>query len=327
MKRLTTILLAILLMVPCAIADEYTGIWGIRHYVDAWGDPTDQKYLTNDYWIRGTFSNSATEDSALNVSLLIDKDDIAIMLYEYAGKNPIKAHYDTDYTIKIKDKSGKTYTIFAREYAGGDRLFAKSQQDYDIFIEALKQKGKLKFVIERDGCLDKYSFVIDDTFGFETAYKRLLSRGSIWHREQYANSSQWYIVNAEYIDVALQEESSACESARVMVIVDESSSAAFVFDLKKYVGGKTQWDRIVTTCAETYLIDASGDEKRKTFVGVWHKGQDRMLISGENREKLLSVLKTSGKVSFSCKKIGGGRAFSFIINDVSGFEKEYGYAK
>ena len=324
MKRLIAALLAILLMIPCAIADESAGIWCIRHYVDDWGDPTDQPYVTNNSYIRGTFSNSATEGSALNVDFLIDKNNIAIRLYEYAGRNPVKAYSDTNYTIQMKDKNGSTYTISAREREGGDRLFIKTQKGYDLFIQALKQKGKLKFIIERNGRLDKYSFAIDDTSGFEAAYKKLLSLDfGIWHIEQYQNTARSYVVNAKYIDAVLEEGDSARKSARTMVVVDDGYSAAFIFDLKKSASGKTQWDRIVTNGDEVYSIVASGDGNRKTFTGVWHKGQDRMLISGENREKLLSTLEARGKVSFVCTRKEGSRVFSFTINDTSGFENAY----
>lgn len=326
MKKWITALLAILLMIPCAIADESMGIWRVYYYVDDWGDPTDQPYVTNNSYIRGTFSNSATEGSALNVDFLIDKNNIAIRLYEYAGRNPVKAYADTNYTIQMKDKNGSTYTISAREREGGDRLFIKTQKGYDLFIKALKQKGKLKFLIERDGRLDKYSFAIDDTSGFEAAYKKLLSLDfGIWHIAQYLDSAQSCVVNAQYIDAVLEEGGSERKTARAMVVVDDIY-AAFYFELKKSSGGETQWDSIVANSDEeyeAYSIVASGDGIRKTFTGYWPEGEGAMLIVEEDMEKLLSILEAGGKVSFVCTRNEGSRVFSFTIDDASGFENAY----
>ena len=44
-----------------------TGMWEIRHYVDRFGEPTKEGYITNKSLIEGKFSNSATSNSDLNV--------------------------------------------------------------------------------------------------------------------------------------------------------------------------------------------------------------------------------------------------------------------
>lgn len=70
-----------------------TGIWNIAYYVDDFGEPTKKGYIRNPSYIRGTFSNTATQNSDLNVRFLIDSaTDVSIMLYEYAGNNPVKAY-------------------------------------------------------------------------------------------------------------------------------------------------------------------------------------------------------------------------------------------
>ena len=60
---------------------EGDGIWSIKYFVDDFGDPTDKGYIAHDYYIKGTFSNSATTDTSLNVFLIIrGNDDISVQL-------------------------------------------------------------------------------------------------------------------------------------------------------------------------------------------------------------------------------------------------------
>ena len=103
---------------------EGTGIWSIKYYVDDFGDPTDEGYIAHDYYIKGTFSNSATTNSNLNVYFLISgADDIAVQLYEYAGNSPVKAYSTDEYEILIKDSSGIKHSMSGKMYEGGKRVY------------------------------------------------------------------------------------------------------------------------------------------------------------------------------------------------------------
>ncbi|WP_314791700.1 hypothetical protein [Tannerella forsythia] len=83
------------------------GIWETAHYVDEFDEETEYQYVRNADKIIGEFSNSATDGSALAVRILIDNPlDISIILYEYAGRNPVKRGRGT-YNISIQDKDGK----------------------------------------------------------------------------------------------------------------------------------------------------------------------------------------------------------------------------
>ena len=48
-----------------------TGVWSVNYYVDEFGERTKQGYITNSLSIKGAFSNTATQDSRLNVDFLI----------------------------------------------------------------------------------------------------------------------------------------------------------------------------------------------------------------------------------------------------------------
>jgi len=39
-----------------------TGMWKIMYYLDAFGDTTNEPYISNFIYISGSFSNSATQD-------------------------------------------------------------------------------------------------------------------------------------------------------------------------------------------------------------------------------------------------------------------------
>jgi len=98
-----------------------TGMWRVRYYVDNFNEPTKTPYITNPQLIVGIFSNTATQDSPLQVKFLIDSaESIDIQLYEYAGNNPVKAGVYDDYVVLVRDKDDERMELRATNY--GDRL-------------------------------------------------------------------------------------------------------------------------------------------------------------------------------------------------------------
>lgn len=147
------------------------GIWTISHYVDEFGEPTKDGFILGS--TQGTFSNSATEGSDLNVDLLIDNESkISIQLYEYAGSNPVKSGISENYRIKIKSSDGNTATLNA--YNGSDRL-TLDKKDSKILSSFLLKGGKLSFYIVEvsEYSSSNYKFEINDTSGFDKALSQL----------------------------------------------------------------------------------------------------------------------------------------------------------
>mgnify|MGYP001347003215 CR=1 FL=1 len=152
-----------------------TGMWTVRYYVDEFGDPTSQGYISNTNLISGTFSNSATQNSDLNVRFLIsNSSDISIKLFEYARKNPVKAYSAEDYRVRIRDKDGKKLDLIATNYS--DRLsFNKS--DSRRVHNALIKGGYLKFnIYEMDTPINEYNFNISKADWYENAYRKLTGK-------------------------------------------------------------------------------------------------------------------------------------------------------
>lgn len=151
-----------------------TGIWEVTYYVDDFGAPTKSGYIRNSSLISGTFSNTATEDSDLNVRFLINSyKDISIMLFEYAGNNPVKAYSTDDYRIRMRANGG-TYDMNGTNY--GDRIRLE-ESDAAKVHNAFKKGGEVMFyIVERETPTTNYSFRIAETKYYDNAY-RILTTG------------------------------------------------------------------------------------------------------------------------------------------------------
>lgn len=150
-----------------------TGMWEIRHYVDSFGEPTKEGYITNKSLIKGKFSNSATSNSDLDVKFLItNSSDINIKLYEYAGDNEVKGTYDYpgEYFVYVKDQNGKEYSLNAKN--SSDRL-SFNTADSRIVNKILLNSKTVKFYIKEYKGSSEYNFTISNTEWYENAYRKL----------------------------------------------------------------------------------------------------------------------------------------------------------
>ena len=151
------------------------GMWSVRYYVDEFGEPTKKGYVTNSSSISGSFSNTATEGSELNVDFLISTaSDISIQLYEYAGNNPVKAYSDEEYRVSIQDKDGKRYSLIAINTS--DRLRFDASSSWQVHSILLKG-GAIKFrIVEVETTTTQYNFTIQNADYYDNAYKKLTNK-------------------------------------------------------------------------------------------------------------------------------------------------------
>jgi hypothetical protein len=152
-----------------------TGTWVIRNFVDNFGEKTKERYIGNGIPIFGSFSNTATQNSALKVELMISNStSISIQLYEYAGDNPVKAaspEYPIRYSIGMKDSEGNKYTLRARDYS--DRLDLDETNSRQVH-NALMKGGRIQFWIkESETPTTEYQFTIDNADWYDNAYSKL----------------------------------------------------------------------------------------------------------------------------------------------------------
>jgi|GEM_PF-1790129 len=152
-----------------------TGMWTIKYYVDAFGEETKTAYITNTDRIHGSFSNTATQDSKLDVTFLIDKPPVISMkLFEYAGSNPLKVISKEIYTVYVQDKDGERQLLYAENHS--DRLTLDvpylDEAGSRKLHNALLKGGTLKFRI-RDASRSVYDFTIQNADGYENALRKL----------------------------------------------------------------------------------------------------------------------------------------------------------
>lgn len=134
------------------------GIWKEDYYVDKYGDKTKQDYVYA--YATGTFSNSATTNSKLEVEWLFDIDGANLKLYEY-GSSLIKGYLSSTeyYEVSAKNEKGKEIEITASLEKNSDRL---AMRDEKKIYNILSSGGIVKFVIiNKESRINKYSFSIN----------------------------------------------------------------------------------------------------------------------------------------------------------------------
>ena len=161
---------------------EGDGIWMIKYFVDDFGDPTDQGYIGSQYWkdVKGTFSNSATSNSNLNVFIMIRSSrDISVKLYEYAGNNPVKAYSTDEYSISIKDSNGIKHSLTGIIYEGGDRIYfdrGSNKNHISKMHNILMNEGEVSVVItENQYGLSTYKFKFNAN-GYKNVFNELFKK-------------------------------------------------------------------------------------------------------------------------------------------------------
>ena len=156
-------------------SDDF-GMWEIAYYVDSFKTPTDEAYIRNKKYIQGTFSNSATTSSSLNVLFLIDKDSVAIIMDEYGSyrvNNPYSSEIKS-YKMLVRADSNNTYTFYLHIKPGGDRLFFSNKDREGEMIDLLKNSLRLEFYIEdQQYKTSTYNFTIENTLNFTDIYEYL----------------------------------------------------------------------------------------------------------------------------------------------------------
>ena len=140
----------------CSRCGKSFGTWKSTFYVDEFQIPTDEAYITNSNYFLGTFSNSATTNSKLNASILIDTDGIAIKLWEY-GSQLVKDYSTTNYKITILDDAENKHTTTGTMYKNGDRIHLA---DWTL-VNLLQNNKQLKIYIQENS-----SYGVNSTYLF-----------------------------------------------------------------------------------------------------------------------------------------------------------------
>lgn len=153
---------------------EQNGDWEIRYYVDEFKFPTDKGYVSNIDPIVGIFSNSATNNSLLKASILVDVEDFAIMLFEYGSRlvNNSSSRNSEGYEIKVRIEDGTIYTFNGSIPRSGDRIIVSNAYRLIEILNA-NQTGDIAFyIVQSDRPITNYLFIVQSS-NFANAYKTL----------------------------------------------------------------------------------------------------------------------------------------------------------
>ena len=123
-----------------------TSLYKIKYFVDEFGDPTDEGYISQITPAEGTFSNSATRNSDMLWYFIIAPQETAFIIYEYGWSLVSGASaYPTDYEISIKTADGTVYSYRAKNYS--DRISINPNEEAS-FINLLCSNSSVRIVIK-----------------------------------------------------------------------------------------------------------------------------------------------------------------------------------
>lgn len=151
--------------------------WKLNYYVDDFKRPTDDPYISGIFF--GTFSNSATTNSNLTVSLSVERyvyndkihDSLSIYLYEY-DSHLVKNSYSKSiyYKIQVLEENDNVIQLKDSMLSGYSDIFVSEDKDQNQIINALKNNNTLIFRIDEEDRLDTYLFEVDCT-GFKELFE------------------------------------------------------------------------------------------------------------------------------------------------------------
>jgi hypothetical protein len=148
--------------------------WRTDTFVDDFGDKTGNIYIYTK--VLGTFSNSATSNSAVFVKIIITKNIAGLFLHQYSPDNPAEKFIGQG-KISMKNQAGtlKGISSIGEWNKQGGLLientagFWNYYSDLVNFIKA--SEGEIKFVVV-DSYSSKFNFSINAN-GFVEEYKKL----------------------------------------------------------------------------------------------------------------------------------------------------------
>lgn len=159
MKKIIGLFLIILLFSPFIGFSEQIILstdWEVRFFVDSFNDPTTERYVTNKNLFIGTFSNSATTNSRLDVQIIWSKNEFSFKLIEY-GIYVVKPKSYEKYKMLVKNPDGEIFS-FELESKYTDRVSIPNTDESRLFGEQLGLYDYLKISIVETEHNSRYNF-------------------------------------------------------------------------------------------------------------------------------------------------------------------------
>lgn len=131
--------------------------WEIGHYLDDFGEETEERFLHQT--VSGTFSNSASTNAKCSYFIEHNRDGevLFISIYPYGRSLKESFYDDTFQDVKIKKPSGEVVTI---ESFCFDGMIFFSEEEYVQLMDVLKEKGEYKVAMtyNTDSTQSSYRF-------------------------------------------------------------------------------------------------------------------------------------------------------------------------
>ncbi len=157
-----------------------TGLWKYNFFVDNFGDKTNKGYVMLE--TLGTFSNTATKNSALKVQMFLPDGSTEspwFRLYEYAGNNPVTGIYTDSYMNRLwcqaRDINKNEYSFGLSQDKGQDHFYFDKYGAKDIkkiLAKSILDESEIRFycaVQQRTSTY--YAFKLNTKY-FSNAYRK-----------------------------------------------------------------------------------------------------------------------------------------------------------
>ncbi len=158
----------------CTRCGENIGEWEIRNYIDEFGNPTGEPYISTKHVLTGTCKDSLGYEKDLSAQILVDNSYITIMLWEY-GDYKVRGYINTKYNVVILDGENKKHYTSGILYENDDRI---TMEDFTI-LELLIANEKLDIYIEENdgyGYTESYLFSVEAD-NFQSCCMQLIDSG------------------------------------------------------------------------------------------------------------------------------------------------------
>jgi len=160
---------------------EVTSNWKTEYVLDKFGQPTEEKYVTNTEMITGTFSNDAEKDATLTVRMTVSAEGrVAFYLYKYGyvlmtHTETTGNSYYSDVCVRYEDGVEEEHsgTMSNANHDDNDRVRMSFSNAYGNtkFFDALEKGGSIFFCIEPSRFSDESTYVFSiDATGFSEQY-------------------------------------------------------------------------------------------------------------------------------------------------------------
>lgn len=141
--------------------------WVSEYYVDEFYEDTTDMFIKNEELFIGTYSDVVYTSARLEVGVMVDKEDVAFMLYGEAGN---RAVFDTEYSLTMRTEDKTDYALSGIQPEGSDRIYL-SQDSREVFLDAMCSNRMVK--IHMWGQYhDDYRFALE-SLNFAEEYQKL----------------------------------------------------------------------------------------------------------------------------------------------------------